>query len=79
MLEEWEQQLGAHPLYVRLGEPVTDIPKTNKFRVEADQRSYQCDRVILRVGKLIYLAKLDVSLEAQGVLRATRARSILRL
>jgi thioredoxin reductase/Pyruvate/2-oxoacid:ferredoxin oxidoreductase delta subunit len=65
LLELWDEQLQKHSLNVRLGETVTDIQKTDKFRVVTDQRSYVCDRVILAIGKLIYLLKLDVGAEAQ--------------
>ncbi len=84
LLEEWDRQLQACKLRVRLGETVTDIQKTDKFRVVTDQRSYLCDRVILCVGKLIYLTKLDVGLEAEPKVfyeppdpEAYRARDIL--
>lgn len=65
LVEEWEQQLEACSLAVRLGETVTDIQKTDKFRVVTDKRSYICDRVILSIGKLVYLTKLDVGQEAE--------------
>ena len=65
VLELWDEQLKKHSLNVRLGETVTDIQKTDKFRVVTDQRSYVCDRVILAIGKLIYLLKLDVGAEAE--------------
>ncbi len=65
LVEEWEQQLEAYSLAVRLGETVTDIQKTDKFRVVTDKRSYICDRVILSIGKLVYLTKLDVGQEAE--------------
>ncbi len=64
LLELWDEQLQKHSLNVRIGETVTDIQKTDKFRVVTDQRSYVCDRVILAIGKLIYLLKLDVGAEA---------------
>ncbi len=64
LLEIWEEQVRKNPIRVRLGENVTDIQKTDKFRVVTDQRNYFCDRVILCVGKLVYLTKLDVGLEA---------------
>lgn len=65
VLELWGEQLQKHSLNIRLGETVTDIQKTDKFRVVTDQRSYVCDRVILAIGKLIYLLKLDVGAEAE--------------
>ncbi len=65
LLDLWTEQLQRQSLNVRLGETVTDIQKTDKFRVVTDQRSYVCDRVILAIGKLIYLLKLDVGAEAQ--------------
>lgn len=65
LVEEWERQLRNRPLNVRLGETVTDIQKTDKFRVVTDKRSYICDRVILCIGKLIHLTKLNVGQEAQ--------------
>ena len=65
LVEEWEQQLEAYSLAVRLGETVTDIQKIDKFRVVTDKRSYICDRVILSIGKLVYLTKLDVGQEAE--------------
>ncbi len=65
LVEEWEQQLEAYSLAVRLGETVTDIQKTDKFRVVTDKGSYICDRVILSIGKLVYLTKLDVGQEAE--------------
>ncbi len=65
VLDLWDEQLRKHALNVRLGETVTDIQKTDKFRVLTDQRSYVCDRVILAIGKLIYLLKLDVGAEAE--------------
>lgn len=65
LLEIWDRRLQQSPLNVRLGETVTDIQKTDKFRVVTDERSYLCDRVILCVGKLVYLSRLDVGLEAE--------------
>jgi thioredoxin reductase/Pyruvate/2-oxoacid:ferredoxin oxidoreductase delta subunit len=64
LVAEWERQLVAVKLNVRLGETVTDIQKTDKFRVVTDRGSYVCDRVILSIGKLIYLTKLGVGAEA---------------
>ena len=65
LLDIWGEQLRQHSLNVRLGETVTDIQKTDKFRVVTDKGSYICDRVILCIGKLIYLLKLDVGAEAE--------------
>lgn len=65
LVEEWEKQLRHYQLQARLGETVTDIQKTDKFRVVTDKRSYVCDRVILCIGKLIYLTKLGVGQEAE--------------
>jgi len=65
VLDLWQEQLAKYSLNFRLGETVTDIQKTDKFRVVTDQRSYVCDRVILAIGKLIYLLKLDVGAEAE--------------
>jgi thioredoxin reductase/ferredoxin len=65
LLHLWEEQLALYKLNVRLGETVTDIQKTDKFRVVTDKRSYVCDRVILCIGKLTYLAKLDVAADAE--------------
>ncbi len=65
LLDIWGEQLQARSLNVRLGETVTDIQKTDKFRVVTDKGSYVCDRVILCIGKLIYLLKLDVGAEAE--------------
>ncbi|MBI2956546.1 MAG: NAD(P)-binding domain-containing protein, partial [Acidobacteria bacterium] len=70
VLAEWEKQLAGTDLNVRLGEAVTDIQKTDKFRIvtqsdDGGKRSYVCDRVILCIGKLIYLLKLDVGAEAE--------------
>ncbi len=65
LVAEWERQLEKVRLNTRLGETVTDIQKTDKFLVVTDKRSYVCDRVILCIGKLIYLTKLDVGQEAQ--------------
>jgi hypothetical protein len=65
LLDIWGEQLQTRALNVRLGETVTDIQKTDKFRVVTDKGSYVCDRVILCIGKLIYLLKLDVGAEAE--------------
>lgn len=65
LVAEWEKQLKDYRLNVRLGETVTDIQKTDKFRVVTDQSAYVCDRVILCVGKLVYLTKLDIGQEAE--------------
>jgi len=65
LVAEWEKQLRQYQLRVRLGETVTDIQKTDKFRVLTDQRTYVCDWVILCVGKLVYLTKLDIGREAE--------------
>jgi thioredoxin reductase/Pyruvate/2-oxoacid:ferredoxin oxidoreductase delta subunit len=65
LVAEWEKQLRQYQLKVRLGETVTDIQKTDKFRVVTDQRTHVCDRVILCVGKLVYLTKLDIGQEAE--------------
>ncbi len=64
LVAEWERQLASTRLNARLGETVTDIQKTDKFRVVTDRGSYVCDRVILSIGKLIYLTKLGVGAEA---------------
>jgi len=64
LVEEWERQLARVQLQTRLGETVTDIQKTDKFRVVTDRGSYVCDRVILSIGKLIYLTRLGVGAEA---------------
>ncbi|MEE9236010.1 MAG: NAD(P)-binding domain-containing protein [Candidatus Acidoferrales bacterium] len=65
LVEVWASQLEKYSLNARLGETVTDIQKTDKFRVVTNKRSYVCDRVILCIGKLIYLTKLDVGQEAE--------------
>ena len=64
LLAIWDGQLARYSLNALLGETVTDIQKTDKFRVVTDQGSYICDRVILCIGKLIYLQKLEVGAEA---------------
>jgi len=63
VVEEWDLQLAGLPLNLR-AESVTDIQKTDKFRVVTTNRSYVCDRVILCIGKLVHLLKLDVGAEA---------------
>ncbi len=65
LVAEWEEQSRRYELNVRLGEMVTDIQKTDKFRVVTDQRTYVCDRVILCVGKLVYLTPLNIGKEAE--------------
>jgi NosR/NirI family transcriptional regulator, nitrous oxide reductase regulator len=65
LIRDWDAQVGEFGLNVRLGETVTDIQKTDKFRVVTDKGSYVCDRVILCIGKLVHLIRLDVGLEAQ--------------
>ena len=65
LIDEWDRQLQKFQLNVGLGETVTDIQKTDKFRVVTDKGSYVCDRVILCIGKLLYLTKLNVGLEAE--------------
>jgi thioredoxin reductase/Pyruvate/2-oxoacid:ferredoxin oxidoreductase delta subunit len=65
VLDLWNESLRKYSLNVHLGETVSDIQKTDKFRVVTDQRSYVCDRVILAIGKLVYLLKLDVVAEAE--------------
>jgi len=74
VVEEWERQLRGARLNLRTGESVTDIQKTDKFRIvtgapvsgspDSGKRSYVCDRVILCIGKLVHLLKLDVGAEA---------------
>ncbi|HXE75342.1 MAG TPA: NAD(P)-binding domain-containing protein [Candidatus Xenobia bacterium] len=65
LLDLWQEQLQQRSLNVRSGETVTDIQKTDRFRVVTDKGSYICDRVILCIGKLIYLLKLEVGAEAE--------------
>ena len=65
LVAEWEEQLRRYQPNVRLGEMVTDVQKTDKFPVVTDQRTYVCDRVILCVGKLVYLTPLNIGKEAE--------------
>ena len=66
VLDLWNDQLARYSLRTRLGETVVDIQKTDKFRVVTDKSSFVCDRVILCIGKLVYLHKLEVGADPES-------------
>ncbi len=54
-----EQRLQNHNLHVRLGETVSTVNKRDLFEVQTNQRTYLAHRVVVAIGKLTFLGKLD--------------------
>lgn len=58
-LAQWEQRLQDRELNVKLGETVTKINKRDLFEIKTDKRTYLAHRVVVAIGKLTFLGKLD--------------------
>ena len=58
-VSEWEQSLQGHSLNVKLGETVSSVTKRDLFEIKTDQRTYLAHRVVVAIGKLTFLGKLD--------------------
>jgi len=58
-VSEWEQHLQNHSLNVKLGETVSTVSKRDLFEVKTDRRTYLAHRVVVAIGKLTFLGKLD--------------------
>jgi Pyruvate/2-oxoacid:ferredoxin oxidoreductase delta subunit len=73
LVSRWETALRDRRLNLREQEKVLDIKKRDAFEVITTKGRYRCERVIVAVGKLVLLSKLDVAEFA-----AARPRSIAR-
>ncbi|MEE9293942.1 MAG: NAD(P)-binding domain-containing protein [Phycisphaerae bacterium] len=58
-LSNWAQHLQHRELRVRLGEVVSKISKRDLFEVKTDNRTYLAHRVVVAIGKLTFLGRLD--------------------
>ncbi|MBI1882767.1 MAG: NAD(P)-binding domain-containing protein, partial [Chlamydiae bacterium] len=65
ILSEWDDWMKEHPIKVKIGEQVKDILKQGgRFAVKAAEGAqYEAQHVILAVGKLVLLNKLQVAEE----------------
>lgn len=71
LVARWEATLKDRPLNLREHARVLDVKKTGTFEVVTTSGRYHCERVIVAVGKLILLSRLDpVKLEPARVRRA---------
>ncbi len=58
-MSRWEQSLLDRELNVKLGETVTKINKRDLFEVRTEQGTYLANHVVVAIGKLTFLGKLD--------------------
>lgn len=58
-LNQWGQQLAEQELCVELGQTVSKISKRDLFEIKTNQRTYLAHRVVVAIGKLTFLGKLD--------------------
>ena len=58
-LSEWNRYLQDRKLNVKLGETVSKINKRDLFEVKTDKHTYLAHRVVVAIGKLTFLGKLD--------------------
>ncbi|MCH7606063.1 MAG: NAD(P)-binding domain-containing protein, partial [Chloroflexi bacterium] len=58
-LEQWTGELSKRVLNVSLGETVSKINKRDLFEVKTNKRTYLAHRVVVAIGKLTFLGKLD--------------------
>ncbi|MBI1975946.1 MAG: NAD(P)-binding domain-containing protein [Candidatus Omnitrophica bacterium] len=72
LVKRWEEFLSKKPMNLRDNEKVSDVKKREIFEVVTDKGVYHCARVIVAVGKLVWLTKLDVAefKEKQGISRS---------
>ena len=56
---DWEKEIAGHDLRVQLGESVKQINKRDLFEVRTDRKTYLAHRVVVAIGKLTFLGKLD--------------------
>ncbi|MBI4354805.1 MAG: NAD(P)-binding domain-containing protein, partial [Candidatus Omnitrophica bacterium] len=61
LVRRWDAWLHDKLLALREHERVLDIKKTDGFEVITDKGRYRCHRVIIAVGKLVLLSRLDVA------------------
>lgn len=70
-ISQWAQDLKNHSLNVTLGETVSAVTKRDLFEVKTDQRTYLAHRVVVAIGKLTFLGKLDPVGEENPFVRYT--------
>ena len=58
-LAAWEQAMAGQTLNVALGETVTKITKRDLFEVRTNEKTYLAHRVVVAIGKLTFLGKMD--------------------
>ncbi len=58
-ISKWDQYLQNRSLNVKLGETVSTVNKRDLFEVRTDQRTYLAHRVVVAIGKLTFLGKLN--------------------
>ena len=58
-LSAWDRDLQGRKLNVKLGETVSKINKRDLFEVKTNERTYLAHRVVVAIGKLTFLGKLD--------------------
>ncbi len=68
-LSEWERVVQEYELNVELGATVTKINKRDLFEVVTPQKTYLAHRVVVAIGKLTFLGKIDPASEKNPNLR----------
>ena len=58
-LAGWDEDLGGRKLNAVLGETVSKINKRDLFEVKTQTKTYLAQRVVVAIGKLTFLGKLD--------------------
>lgn len=61
LVKRWQASIRNQPLELREHERVLDIKKKDIFEIVSDKGQYRCARVIVAVGKLVLLSRLDIA------------------
>ncbi len=71
LLRRWDEILSHDPIEVIMGVQVAGVRHRGAFEVETAGRTYLADRLIVTVGKVPFLRKLDASAEAESRIHYT--------
>lgn len=71
LLGRWDEILSRDPIEVLTGVQVAGVRHREAFEVETPGRTYLADRLIVTVGKVPFLHKLNASAEAESRIRYT--------
>jgi thioredoxin reductase/NAD-dependent dihydropyrimidine dehydrogenase PreA subunit len=71
LVRSWEEVLVREAIEVRTGVQVLQVTRRDAFEVQTSERTYRADRLIVAVGKVPFLRKLDAAAEAEPRIRYT--------